>query len=135
MARIGLPALLGGAALYAGAAAAAYSYVSAGRPDAAAGGSSSGSDGGGGGPCAFDRLAASYDERIGTEERWMGTSLLRWWLLRQAKARGGAMAAAAVAAGPPPLGRRAPSPDPLSAPHLTLSPTQPAGPRRAMCSS
>ena len=91
----------GGAAVYAGVAAATYhnskSHAACGCGGGGSGGGGGGGDGqgaaGGGGAAdagaVFDRLAPMYDAAVGSEERFMGYGLMRWWLLRGAEVRAG----------------------------------------------
>jgi hypothetical protein len=73
--------ILIGAGVYAAGTYAAYSYLGKTKAptprtyDSDCGGCT----------CAFDRLAAVYDERIGMEETMLGLGLLRRWMMRHAK--------------------------------------------------
>ena len=77
--RINKTYVLAGAGLYIGVATAAYIRVkgSQASPHSLACKHKSGA--------AFDALADTYDKQIGWDEKLMGISLLRWWLIRQAK--------------------------------------------------
>lgn len=77
--RINKSYVLAGAGLYAGVAAAAYIRVkgSQASPHSLACKHEPGA--------AFDALADSYDQQIGWDEKLMGISLMRWWLIRQSK--------------------------------------------------
>ncbi|KAL0055169.1 hypothetical protein WJX82_008122 [Trebouxia sp. C0006] len=78
---MGIPTryLLGGAGLYAGVAIAAYTRVKSSQSPEACKRCKT-TDG-----QAFNALADTYDQQIGSDEKLMGITLLRWMLLRQAK--------------------------------------------------
>ena len=78
---MGIPTryLLGGAGLYAGVAIAAYTRVKSNQSPEACKRCKT-TDG-----QAFNALADTYDQQIGSDEKLMGITLLRWMLLRQAK--------------------------------------------------
>eukprot|EP00877_Chromochloris_zofingiensis_P006116 jgi/Chrzof1/1758/Cz10g20030.t1 len=77
-----LSLVLGGAAVYVGAAGSAYYYIkSQTMPPIPAATSEGCADS----SCAFDTCAPHYDKVVGTEEFYMGYGLMRRWMLRQAK--------------------------------------------------
>ena len=73
--------LLGGAGLYVGVAAVVYVRVKSRKcPDACT--RQHKQDG-----QAFNSLADTYDKQVGCDEKLMGITLLRRWLIRQAQVR------------------------------------------------
>ena len=79
--------LAGGGTIYAGGMYAALVHWGASRPATLR---PSGSVEGAPAQCgalAFDRLALEYDQRIGWDEYFMGIGLMRWWLMKDVKAR------------------------------------------------
>lgn len=77
-----LPAryVLGGVVLYAGVSAAAYRRLRSTQSEAGCQHEQKQQDG-----QAFSALADTYDQQIGWDEKLMGITLLRRWLVRQAK--------------------------------------------------
>ena len=74
--RIKASTIVAGGALYLGAAATSYLYIKRAQEHGASAAADAGGDGAH--ASAFDRLAAVYDERVGSEERYMAYGLLRW---------------------------------------------------------
>lgn len=72
--------LLGGAGLYVGVATAAYWRVKSNQCPQCPSVPTQQQDG-----QAFTELADTYDQQIGWDEKLMGITLLRRWLMRQAK--------------------------------------------------
>lgn len=77
--RISKTSLLAGAGLYVGVTTAAYIRFKGDKtlPHNQASNQQTGA--------AFDDLADTYDKQIGWDEKLMGITLIRWWLIRQAK--------------------------------------------------
>ena len=77
--RVNRTTLLAGAGLYVGVATAAFVRFKSDKPVSLSQ------------ACihvpgaTFDDLADTYDKQIGWDEKLMGVSLIRWWLIRQAK--------------------------------------------------
>lgn len=77
--RVSKTTVLAGAGLYVGVATAAYLRFKGDttHPHSQACQHQSGA--------AFDEMADTYDNQIGWDEKLMGVTLIRWWLIRQAK--------------------------------------------------